>query len=30
MENYILNTREVAKLLKSDIRTIQRNAEAGK
>ena len=25
----ILNTKEVAKLLKSDIRTIQRKAEAG-
>jgi len=30
MEIKILNTREVAKLLKSDIRTIQRNAESGK
>lgn len=28
--NYdILNTKEVAKLLKSDVRTIQRKAEAG-
>lgn len=25
----ILNTKEVAKLLKSDVRTIQRKAEAG-
>lgn len=30
MQNIILNTREVAQLLKSDIRTIQRNAESGK
>lgn len=30
MENEILNTKEVSKLLKSDIRTIQRNAEFGK
>lgn len=30
MEDEILNTREVAKLLKADIRTIQRRAEFGK
>ena len=30
MYNEILTTKEVSKLLKSDIRTIQRKAEAGK